>query len=79
MMNGLMDGLIAGGHLAKTTISCTPTGASPELYACATGEGRGMNDQHGISGTHTLLSVVNAGEEGLGHGVSPTRRVELPG
>jgi hypothetical protein len=67
LMNGLMDGLIAG-HLAESTVSCTPIDASPDLYACATGECGGMNDQHGISGTHTLPRVVNAGEEGLGHG-----------
>ena len=78
VMNGLMDGLIAG-HLAETTVSCTPIDASPDLYACATGEGGGMNDQHGISGNHTILSVVNAGEEGLSHGVTLTRRAELGG
>jgi hypothetical protein len=77
-MNGLMDGLIAG-HLVETTVSCTSIDASPDLYACATGEGGGMNDQHGISGTHTLLSVVNAGDEGLGLGVRLTRRVGLGG
>jgi hypothetical protein len=78
MMNGLMDGLIAG-YLVEITISCTPIDASPDLYACATGNGGGMNDQHGISGTHTLLSLVNAGEEGLGLGVWLTRRVGLGG
>jgi len=75
-MNGLMDGLIAG-HLVGTAVSCTPIDARPDLYACATGEGGGMNDQHGISGTPTHL--VNAGEEGLGHGVRLTRRVKLGG
>jgi|SRR5580693_8804677 hypothetical protein len=77
-MNELMDGLIAG-HLAESLVSCTPIEAGPDLYACAIGQGGGMNDQHGISGTHTLLSVVNAGKEGLGHGVRLTRRVELRG
>jgi hypothetical protein len=81
-MNGLagdvMDGLIAG-HLVATTVSCTPSDASPDLYACASGEGGRMNDQHRISGTHTLLSAVNAGEKSLGHGVTLTRRVELGG
>src|SRR5580700_9938861 len=72
----VMDGLIAG-HLVETTVCCTPISAGPDLYAGATGEGGGMNDQHGISGSLTLLSVVNAGEEGLGHGVALTRRVEL--
>jgi len=75
-MNGLMDGLIAG-HLAGTAVSCTPIEAGPELHACAAGEGGGMNDQHGISGTHAYL--VNAGKEGLGHGVKLTRRVKLGG
>jgi hypothetical protein len=40
LMNGLMDGLIAG-HLVETAVSCTPIDAGPDLYACATGRAEG--------------------------------------
>jgi hypothetical protein len=71
LMDGVMDGLI-DGRLPETAVSCLLAGGGPDLNACAAGEGGGVNDQYGISGSRSLLSLVDALEEGLGLGVRPT-------
>src|SRR5580693_8966531 len=76
LMDGVMDGLI-DGRLVETAVSYPLVDGSPDLHACAAGEGGGVNDQYGISGSRSLLSLVDALEEGLGLGVRPTRRVVL--
>src|SRR5271169_4597545 len=76
LMDGLMDGPIAV-RLVETAVSCLLAGGSPDLHACAAGEGGGVNDQYGISGSRSRLSLVDALEEGLRLGVRPTRQVGL--
>jgi hypothetical protein len=42
-MDGLMDSLIAV-RLLETVVSYLLAGGSPDLHACAAGEGGGVND-----------------------------------
>ncbi|MGH3259877.1 MAG: hypothetical protein ACRDOU_31515 [Streptosporangiaceae bacterium] len=47
LMDGLMDGLIAV-RLLETAVSYLLACGSPDLHACAAGEGGGVNNQYGI-------------------------------
>jgi hypothetical protein len=57
LMDGLMDGVVDGlidGRLVETAVSYLLPGGSPDLHACAAGEGGGVNDQYGISGSRSI-------------------------